>query len=70
MVDAAIGRSLMGENIEDAYELLEEMAANAYQWPFDRNAPKKIVGVYKLDVLTTLSSQVAILFKQVSSLTA
>ena len=60
----------MGKNIEAAYELLEEMAANAYQWPSDCNVPRKIVGVHELDILTILSSQVASLSKQVSSLTA
>ena len=60
----------MGKNIKNAYELLEEMMANAYQWPSIRNAPKKTLGVHELDVLTTLSSQVASLSKQVSSFTA
>ena len=46
------------------------MAANAYQWPSKRNTPRKIVGVHELDILTNLSSQVAILAKQMSSLTA
>ena len=70
LVDAAAGGSLMGKRLEDAYDLLEEMAANAYQWPVERNTSKKALGVHELDVLTTLSSQVASLSKQVSSLTA
>ena len=70
LVDAAAGGSLMGKKLEDAYDLLEEMAANAYQWPSERNASKKTLGVHELDVLTTLSSQVAAISKQVSSLTA
>ena len=56
----------MGKNIENAYELLKEMARNAYRWPFKCNAPKKTLGVYELDVFIALSSQVTSLFKQLS----
>ena len=45
----------MGKNIENAYELLEEMATNAYQWPSEHNTTKKTLGVHELDVLTTPS---------------
>ena len=68
LVDVAVGGSLMGKNIEVIYEMLEEMATNAFQWPSDRNVPRKKVEVHELDVLTTLSSQVASSSKQVSSL--
>ena len=68
LVDATTGGSLMGKNIEDAHKLLEKMATNAYQWPSECNTPKKTLGSYELDVLITLSSQVASLSKQVSSL--
>ena len=60
----------MEKNLEDAYELLEEMAANAYHWLIERNISKKLVGVHELNILTTLSSQVASLYKQVSLLIA
>ena len=45
------------------------MAANAYQWPSECNISKKVLGVHELDILTTLSSQVASISKQVNSLT-
>ena len=61
---------MKGKSIEATIELLEEMVANAYQWPSKHNTPKKTLGMYELDVLTTLSSQVATLSKQVSCLTA
>ena len=63
MIDAIAGGSLIGRNIEVTYKLLEEMAANAYQWPSKRNASRKKLGIHELDVLTTLSSQVASLSK-------
>ena len=70
LVDDAADESLMRKNIEDAYQLLEEIETNAYQWPFECNTPKKTLGVHKLNVLMTLSSQVAFLLKRISSLMA
>ena len=70
LVDAAAGGSFMGKSLEDAYNLLKEMAANAYQWPSERHVSKKVLGVHELDILTTLSSQVASISKQVNSLTS
>ena len=55
LVNASVGGSLIGKNIEDAYELLEEMETNAYQWPFEHNTSKKTLGVHELHVLITQS---------------
>ena len=63
LVDIVAIRSLMRKNIEDAYELLEEMITNAYQWPSEHNTPKKIFRVHELNILITLSFQVAFLSK-------
>ena len=63
--DATTGGALMGKNLEDAYELLKEMAVTAYQWPIERNIAKKPLRVHELDVLNTLSSQIASISKQV-----
>ena len=63
LVDNATKGSLRGKSIEAAMELLEEMAANTYQWPSKCNTPKMTLGVHKLDVLTTLSSKVVTLPK-------
>ena len=35
LVDAATGGALMGKTIDEAHQLLEEMATNNYQWPSD-----------------------------------
>ena len=50
-------------------ELLEEMVANACQWPSKHHTFKKTLGVHELDVLITLSSHVTTMSKQVSSMT-
>ncbi|PON51070.1 hypothetical protein PanWU01x14_219280 [Parasponia andersonii] len=64
LVDAAAGGSLMEKTEEAAYELLEEMAANAYQLPIERSTPKKAYGVHEVDALTTLTAQVTALTKR------
>ncbi|KAI3461414.1 hypothetical protein Pfo_018077 [Paulownia fortunei] len=69
LVDAAAGGALMGKTHEEAYNLLETMAANAYQWPSERIAPKKVFGVHDVDALATLAAQVAAaLSKQFNSI--
>ena len=35
IIDAAAGGALMGKERDEAYELLEEMASNSYQWQSD-----------------------------------
>lgn len=68
MVDAAAGGALMGKTIDEAYELLEEMASNNYQWPSDRTIPKKAAGVHEIDAITALTAQVATLSRQLGNL--
>ena len=52
-----------------ATSLLEEMPSNNYQWPTERIMAKKVAGIHELDLLATLSAQVASLSHQVSTLT-
>ena len=42
-----------------ATSLLEEMPSNNYQWPTERIMAKKVAGIHELDLLATLSAQVA-----------
>ena len=49
---------------DEAYELLDEMASNSYQWPNDQEKPRKTVGVLELDAITTLQAQVSLLTKK------
>lgn len=59
----------MSKTHEVPYELLEDMAANAYQWPTECFMPRKVRGVHEIDTLSVLSDRVAILSKHISSLT-
>ena len=56
MVDAVAGGALMSKTHEAAYELLEELASNNYQWPTERATPRKTAGVLELDSITSLAA--------------
>ncbi|XP_062085656.1 uncharacterized protein LOC133791756 [Humulus lupulus] len=65
IIDAAAGGAFMRKSANEAYELLEEMATNNYQWPSERAGNNnKVVGVHELDAITALTAQVASLTKQ------
>jgi len=65
LVDAAIVGALMGKERDEAYELLEEMTSNDFQWQDEKMTPKKVAGMYRLDDITTLHAKLALLTKQV-----
>ena len=48
VIDAAASGALMGKSASEAFNLLEVMASNNYQWP-NEIATKKVVGLYKID---------------------
>ncbi|XP_062080674.1 uncharacterized protein LOC133785458 [Humulus lupulus] len=54
----------MSKSANEAYELLEEMVMNNYQWPTERGQPKKVAGMMELDAISMLTTQVAALTKE------
>ena len=58
----------MRKTPEQAYELFEEMANNAYQWPTERLPARKAPGLYAVDPVTALSAQMEALTKQIKRL--
>ncbi|KAH9697831.1 hypothetical protein KPL71_023777 [Citrus sinensis] len=68
MIDAATGGTLMGKTPEAAYELLEEMASNNYQWSSERSMPRKTVGAHNIDVFTALFAQMTTLSNKLEHL--
>ena len=56
LVDAAAGHSIMAKTHEVAYESLEKMVANAYQWPTNHSTPNRAFGVHEVDPITALST--------------
>ncbi|XP_062097627.1 uncharacterized protein LOC133803557 [Humulus lupulus] len=63
IIDAVSGGAFMRESTNEAYELLEEMAMNNYNWPTERKN-KKVAGVLEVDPIALLTAQVASLTKQ------
>ena len=58
----------MSKTQDEAYELLEEMAMNNYQWPRYHLAPKKIMGTHEANAITALTSQVQELSQQLKAI--
>ena len=56
LIDASTGGAIMGKNEVEAYQILENIAINDCQWPIERVAPKKPVGMFDLDMFTNLSA--------------
>ena len=49
MLDAFARGALLNKSYAEAYELIESIAANSYQWPTSRlNSTKKVAGVHEL----------------------
>ncbi|XP_071939080.1 uncharacterized protein [Coffea arabica] len=54
-VDAAAGGALMGKTAEEAQQLIEEIAANNYQWANKRGNTRRTAGMLEVDTLNMLS---------------
>ena len=54
----------MSKTPDAAYELLEEMAVNNYQWPTECQNPRKAMGVQEVDAISALTSKVQALSQQ------
>ena len=67
LIDAYVGGAIMGKSEVEAYQILENITLNDCQWPIERVASKKPVGVFDLDMFTNLSAQVSTLSKQLQA---
>ncbi|KAF7839732.1 uncharacterized protein G2W53_008214 [Senna tora] len=67
-IDAAAGGTLMSKPVDVAYTLLETMSSNNHQWHSDRHVHARVAGVQDSDMFASLSSQIAVLTKEVKSL--
>ncbi|KAK5811958.1 hypothetical protein PVK06_027350 [Gossypium arboreum] len=65
MVDVAAGGTINNKTPDDAYEFIEDMSLNNYQWQVMRTKPTKTAGVYNVDSVTMLSNQVELLNKKI-----
>ena len=64
LLDALAGGAFMSKSENEAYQLLEYVALNNFQWPNERATLKKPSGVHELDVFNNLAAQVSLLTKQ------
>ncbi|XP_075504558.1 uncharacterized protein LOC142541996 [Primulina tabacum] len=67
-VDAAVGGTIFSKTPDEAYELLEQMTLNSYQWPSERSGSRKPAGVYAVDPITSLTAQVSALTTQIAAM--
>ena len=62
MLNSSAGGALLNKSYAEAYELIESIAANSYQWPTSRlNSTKKVAGVHELNDVSALTAQIAFL---------
>ncbi|XP_061336907.1 uncharacterized protein LOC133283987 [Gastrolobium bilobum] len=69
IVDASSGGSLLDKTFTEAYEILERMENNNYQWPSERTiAQQKVSGVLELDAISSLSAHISSLTNTLKNL--
>ena len=64
LLDSLSGGTLIDNNVNEAYQLLENMTLNNCQWPSEKVTPKKTVRVHELDVFNNLVVQVSLITKK------
>ena len=56
-IDVVAGGTLMNKTEDEAYNLIEEMTLNNFQWSTERGQPKRVGGKLEVDALTLLSAK-------------
>ncbi|XP_073049675.1 uncharacterized protein [Primulina eburnea] len=67
-VDAAAGGTIFAKSPAQAYDLLEQMTINSYQWPSERSGVQRTTGIYAVDPITSLIAQVSALTTQIATM--
>ncbi|XP_073120136.1 uncharacterized protein [Henckelia pumila] len=68
LLDSAAGGTIFAKDPVHAYDMLEQMMINSFQWPSERIGVKKPVGVYNIDPITSITAQLSALTTQVAAL--
>ncbi|KAF7839991.1 uncharacterized protein G2W53_008473 [Senna tora] len=66
LLDNETGGALMSKPVDAAYTLLETMSSNNHQWHSDRHVHARVAGVQDSDMFASLSSQIAVLTKEMA----
>jgi len=67
-IDAAVGGTLMSKTEDEAYNLIEEMTLNNFQWSSERVQPRRVRGKLEVDAFTLLSDKVDAITKRFDQL--
>jgi len=67
-IDVAVGGTLMNRTEDEAYNLIDEMTLNNFQWSTKRVQPKWVVGKLEVDVLTLLSAKVDAMIQRLNQM--
>lgn len=68
LLDAASGGSLLGKNPMEAFELLDQMAANDAQWMSAKSATRRPQGMHAVDQVTALQAQIEAMKREMQGL--
>ena len=63
-IDAIAQGSFMSKTLEDAYNLLETIASNNYQWHGEWIVSKKVAGLHEVDSWNLLNAKIDMLTKK------
>lgn len=59
IIDVFTNRAILAKTYNEAYDIIERIENNNYQWPTNRiSSGKKVPGVLELDALTAISAPV------------
>ncbi|XP_074579553.1 uncharacterized protein LOC141836046 [Curcuma longa] len=67
-LDSAAGGALMNKSLEEAEELIENVALNHHQWANERGSMQRTPGRYSVDNYTKLNAQIDALSKRVENM--
>ncbi|XP_062100995.1 uncharacterized protein LOC133806916 [Humulus lupulus] len=63
VVDASANGALLVKSYNEAYEILERISNNNYQWPTSRlSIGRKVAGIHDVDAITSLAAQVSLIY--------
>jgi len=68
IIDAAAGGTLMSKTEDEAYNLIEEMTLNNFQWSTERAQPRRFRGKLEVDAFTLLSAKVDAMTKRLDQM--
>ena len=69
-IGAAAGDTLMNNMEDEAYNFIEKMSLNNYQWSNEIRQPKRVGGELELDALTLVSAKVDVMTQRLDRLNA